>query len=113
MASNPFLQSELVQHRGLEMTDCEVAERGRRAVVYYECDEGAEEYVARYFAKARAWLGHRLGEQMGLKCASLRSVVLHVAVDGWRCCGSMQASTTMCTLMTLLLMPRIARPPCP
>lgn len=72
MASSPFLQSELVERRGVEMTDSDVAERGRRATVYYECDEGAEEYVAKYFAKARKWLSHQLGEHMGLKCAARR-----------------------------------------
>jgi hypothetical protein len=59
----------LVEEHGLEKTGEAVFERGRRAVVFYECEETSQDYVARYFVSARRWLGHQLGEQMQLKCA--------------------------------------------
>jgi hypothetical protein len=60
----------LVEEHGLEKTGEAVFERGRRAIVYYECDEASQAFVARYFSSAHRWLGHRLGEQMHLKCAA-------------------------------------------
>lgn len=66
---NSHIAGTLVARHGLEKTGEDVFERGRRAVIYYECNAGSEAYVASYFQSARRWLGHQLGEAMHLKCA--------------------------------------------
>jgi hypothetical protein len=64
---NPHIYGKLMAEHGLEKTGEDVFECGRRAVIYYECNEGSEEYVGRYFISARKWLGHHLGEELLLK----------------------------------------------
>jgi hypothetical protein len=63
---NSHIYGELILNNGLEKTGEDVFDQGRRAVIYYECDEGSKEYVARYFQSARRWLGHQLGEELRL-----------------------------------------------
>jgi hypothetical protein len=71
---NPHICGELMGRHGLEKTGEDVFERGRRAIVYYECEPGSEKYVARYFKDSQRWLGHQLGNELGLKCAHLSAL---------------------------------------
>jgi hypothetical protein len=64
----PHLRDVLINDHGLQKTGEDVYDYGRSGVIYYDCDPGAEEYVAKYFATAHKWLSHRMGEELQLKC---------------------------------------------
>lgn len=66
---SPYITGHLVAKHGLEKTGADIFERGRRAVVYYDCDPASQQLVAEYFRQAHKWLAHQLGNEMRLKCA--------------------------------------------
>lgn len=59
----------LVAEHGLEKTGEDVYERGRRGVIYFDCEPTSLKYVQRYFSTAGRWLSHQLGDYLQLGCA--------------------------------------------
>lgn len=45
-------------------------ERGRRGVIYFDCEPTSLAYVQRYFSTAGRWLSHQLGDHLQLGCVS-------------------------------------------
>jgi hypothetical protein len=111
-ARTPHICGALMGRHGLEKTGEDIFERGRRAVVYYECNEASDAELHAWFAKSRKWLSHRLGEELRLKCAASRverdpaaSAALHAACSAI-CCLQARA---LCASLALL---QCVRPRC-
>ena len=81
----------LTNIHGLEKTGEDVFEKGRRAEIYYECEEGSEDLLQQWFARSRKWLSHRLGDELHLKCALSFEVVV-CAHDDFLCAYSVGRS---------------------
>lgn len=65
----PHIRDVLVAEHGLEKTGEDVYERGRRGVIYFDCEPTSLAYVQRYFSTAGRWLSHQLGDHLQLGCA--------------------------------------------
>lgn len=68
-ARTPHIRDVLIEKHGLEKTGEDVYERGRKGVIYFDCEPTSLAYVERYFNTAGQWLSHQIGDHLKLGCA--------------------------------------------
>ena len=68
--TQPFVRDVLINKWGFAKTGESVTEFGRKAVIYYECDDVHRPAIEAYLAKGSAWLGHQIGSHIPLKYGS-------------------------------------------